>query len=190
MFCVSYLQRKFPLARITRPPVPTQPLGRHPGETPPTSSSPTAHAPWRSNHTPSPNSRFSPTTSRVPNADPIRKTSVLPKRQLMQSSSRFRQKKVPLDYKPLPLLKGVCVCGPFFTHTTLKTYASKNIFLLAHHTLTLPRTVSHNTHTHSHSHGNRSIIHTHTHTHRCTAGREVWPSPEENRPVLLHIRLC
>ena len=130
MFCVSYLQRKFPLARITRPPVPTQPLGRHPGETPPTSSSPTAHAPWRSHHTPSPNSRFSPTTSHVPNADPIRKTSVLPKRQLMQSSSRFRQKKVPLDYKPLPLLKGVCVCGPFFTHTitSLKTYASKNIF--------------------------------------------------------------
>lgn len=48
----------------------------------------------------------SPSSSRVPMADPIRKHSVLPKKQLTQSSSRFRQQKVPLDYKPLPLLKG------------------------------------------------------------------------------------
>lgn len=51
-------------------------------------------------------SRFLPsaTTSRVPNADPIRKLSTLPIRHLTQSSSRFKQQKVPTDYKPLPLL--------------------------------------------------------------------------------------
>ena len=54
----------------------------------------------------SPGSSPSRLSSRVPNADPIRKMSSLPKKQLTQSSSRFRQQKLPIDYKALPLMKG------------------------------------------------------------------------------------
>jgi serine/threonine-protein phosphatase 2A regulatory subunit B' len=101
-------ERKFPLARITRQPEPSQSTSRRTGETAPPSSP--NFSPLRPYSTPSPtspSSRFSPaaTTSRVPNADPIRKPSALPKRPLTQSSSHFRQKKVPPDYKPLPQLK-------------------------------------------------------------------------------------
>ena len=40
--------------------------------------------------------------------DPFtRKISRLPKKHLTQSSSRFQPKKLPPDYKPLPLLKGI-----------------------------------------------------------------------------------
>lgn len=61
----------------------------------------------------------SPNSSQVPMADPIRKHSVLPKKQLTQSSSRFRQQKVPLDYKPLSLLKGDVTHSVYCTYSHL-----------------------------------------------------------------------
>ena len=99
-------------------------------------------------------SRFLPsaTTSRVPNADPIRKLSTLPIRHLTQSSSRFKQQKVPTDYKPLPLL-----IGKGYRHTHSHTHTHTHTHILSHsHTLSL-------THTHSLS-LTLSLTHTHTHT--------------------------
>ena len=83
---------------------PHQRLGTpHHGGPPPPAGTPHAGAPAPINVGTS-----SSATNQLTIPDPFtRKVSRLPKKHLTQNSSRFQPRRLPPDYKPLPLLKGM-----------------------------------------------------------------------------------